>query len=131
MPEHLDSLMLALAVERPNIFAGPATPADDSGYAMERVDDPSVFASATAGRERDRKSVRLRPASFGRRVAQLVVGGVSLRRCVSLAAAVAAAVALLVLHEIGDGNAERRTQTTAGTRVGIGSVVRRDPQAGR
>jgi hypothetical protein len=131
MPEHVDNLSLALSVERPNIFAAPATPANDSGLAMERVDDASVFTSATTGRDRDRKIVRLRPPSLGSRVAQQVVGGVSLRRCVCLAVAVAAAVALLVVHEIGDGNAERRAQATAGLHVGMGSVVRRDPQAGR
>jgi hypothetical protein len=130
MPEHVDNLTLALAVERPNIFAAPATPADDSGLAAERVDDASVFTSAVAGRERDRKTVRLRRAPLGRRAAQLVVGGVSLRRCVSLAAAVAAAVALLVLHEIGDSDAGRRAHE-AGIHVGIGSGVRSQPPARR
>ena len=131
MPEHVDNLTLAVAVERPNIFAAPATAADDGALEAGPADGGSVFSWASAARERDGKTVRLRRAPLRARAVQLVAGGVSLRRCVSLAAAVAAAVALLVLHETGGGEAERRAQPPGGMHVGMDSAVRPQPDARR
>ena len=105
MPEHVDNLTLAVAVERPNIFAAPATVAAYSALVAKSANG-SVFSSATAAGENDRTTGRRRRAPLSARAVQLVAGGVSLRRSPSLAAAVAAAVAFLVLHEMGGGVAE-------------------------
>jgi hypothetical protein len=131
MPKHVDNLTLAIAVERPNIFAVPVTAADDGVLAAESVDGGNVFSSATAARERDGRALRLRRAPLSARAVQLLAGGVSLRRCVTLAVVVAVAVALLVLHEVGGGDAERRSPATAGMRVGIGSAAVSQRQARR
>jgi hypothetical protein len=124
MPEHADSLALAVAVDRPNIFAAPTAHADDTAADAVRADGGSVFTSAPTAAQPDRRAGPFCRARSDRRVVRLPATGISLRICVSLAGVVAAAVALLVLHELGDGASARRALITARAHVGSGSVAR-------
>jgi hypothetical protein len=126
MPAQVDSPTLAVAVERANIFDPPAT--ETAGRA-EPADGGSVFTRTPAARRRDRKGARLRRASLGTRASLLLGSGMSLAGCVFLATVVAAAVALLVLHETGSSAPAQHAHTPAGTRVDTGSLAPSHPPA--
>jgi hypothetical protein len=129
MPAQVDNPTLAVAVERPNIFAAPASDTTDSSVGAEAGDGGSVFTRTPPARQRDRKSARLRRASLGTRASLLIGGGMSLRGCVFLATVVAAAVARLVLHEAGSSAPAQHAHTPAGTRVDTGSLAPSHPPA--
>ena len=123
MAESVDSL--ALAVERSNIFAIP-----EGGGAAEFGGEPArtigVFAARSSSADRGEAAAcsrrrRWRPRAAGRRVAP----GVSTRSSVCLAAAVAAAVAGLVLHEV---DAQRPELPTSRSERSTGGV---DPAPAR
>lgn len=106
MPEPADSLSLAVAAERPNIFIAPDSGGDDARSGCAHADAASVVA-VSDGRAEQTASPHLAPSVA--RAARLVEAGLPVSSSVVLAAAVAAVLAFLVLHEIGhDGVAGTR-----------------------
>jgi hypothetical protein len=92
MADSVDSLRLAVAGERPNIFAAPDGAAQVTDMAVAGAQPSSVFIARDS-------SDRRREASVGAR--RPVARGLSLRTSVCIAAVIAAGMAVVVLREIG------------------------------
>ena len=128
MPEPVDSLTLAVAVDRPNIFAAPASRGGTES-AAERTAGVNAFTSASTTARPDLKTAPLHRARWRDSVSWLLAAGLSVRGCVCLAAVVAAAVALLVLDEVGNGAPERRAVRTPHRDAGRGLAAQPDTPA--
>src|SRR4051812_1113376 len=98
MADSVDSLTLAAAGERPNIFAAPAGAAQDADVAVKGAPPSSVFAARGPRARRRDPSVRARSP---------LARGLSLRSSVCIATVIAVGMALVVLRQIGaDGGHE-------------------------
>jgi hypothetical protein len=120
MPESVDSL--AVAVERSNIFAVPEASRDSAGTGVEPARIAGVFArvgssSATSGEADSIPQPRGRFSSTA--ASRWAAAGVSTRSSICIAVLVAAVMAGLVLHELGDPRADRRGQLNARPAVGV------------
>ena len=131
MPEHVDSLTHADAVDRPNIFVAPAARLDDPASAADRAHRAGVFASAPAATTSEARTALLRRAPSAARVSLPRVPGISTRICVCVAAVIAVAVAVLVLHEIGHGDSGPRTSAKTHRTADTGSPTRPNAPAAR
>ena len=131
MPEHVDSLTHADAVDRPNIFVAPAARVDDAASAADRAHRAGVFASAPAATPSEARTALLRRAPSAARVSLPRAPGISTRICVCVAAVIAAAVAVLVLHEIGHGDSGPRALAKTHRTADTGSPARPNAPAVR
>ena len=131
MPEHVDSLTHADAVDRPNIFVAPAARLEDPASAADRAHCAGVFVSAPAATPSEARTVLLRRARSVARVSLPRARGISTRICICVAAAIAAAVAVLVLHEIGHGDSGPRTLAKTHRTADTGSPARPNAPAVR
>jgi hypothetical protein len=124
MAESVDSL--AVAVERPNIFAVPQARRDSEGTSVELARAVGVFAPvgsrATPG---EAESIpRPRGRSSATAASRWAAAGVSTRSSVCVAVVVAAAMAGLVLHELGESPGGPRVQLNTQPVVGVEGPMR-------
>jgi hypothetical protein len=120
MAESVDSL--AVAVERSNIFTVPDGSRDSAGTSVEPASTTGVFArvgsSSTTRWEVD--SIPQPRGWFSPRAAsRRAAAGVSTRSSICVAVVVAAVIAGLVLHELGEPRADPQVQLNARPAVGV------------
>ena len=120
MAESVDSL--AVAVERSNIFAVPEASRDSEATGVEPARTVGVFArvgssSATSGEADSIPQPRGRFSSTA--ASRWAAAGVSTRSSVCVAVVVAAVMAGLVLHELGEPPGDPRVQLNARPAVGV------------
>jgi hypothetical protein len=131
MPEHVDSLTHADAVDRPNIFVAPAARIDDAALPADRAHHAGVFASAPAATPSEARTAVRRRAPSAARVSLPRARGISTRICICVAAVIAAAVVVLVLYEIGHGDSGPRTLAKTSRTADTGSPARPNAPAAR
>ena len=125
MAESVDSL--AVAVERSNIFALPEASRESEGTGVEAARTVGVFArvgssSATFGEADSIPQPRGRFSSTA--AFRWAPGGVSTRSSVCVAVMVAAVMAGLVLHELGEPPGDPRVQLNTRPVVGVEGPMR-------
>ena len=125
MAESVDSL--AVAVERSNIFAVPEASRDSEGTGVEPARTVGVFArvgssSATSGEADSIPQPRGRFSSTA--ASRWAAAGVSTRSSVCVAVVVAAVMAGLVLHELGEPPGDPRVQLNTRPVVGVEGPMR-------
>jgi hypothetical protein len=124
MAESVDSL--AVAVKRSNIFAVPEASRDSERTGIEPARTVGVFARVGSSRATsgEADSIREPRGRFSSTAASRWPAGVSTRRSVCVAVVVAAVMAGLALHELGEPPGDPRVQLNTRPVVGVEGAMR-------
>jgi hypothetical protein len=124
MAESVDSL--AVAVKRPNIFAVPEASCESDGAGVEPARTVGVFSrvgsSATSGEADSIREQRGRSSCTA--ASRWAAVCISTRSSVCAAVVVAAVMAGLILHELGESPGDPRTQLTTRPAIRLEGPIR-------